>query len=108
MRPVVHALGGWWGYNFSSREPSAPSFNPVKLGHVHRSTGVTSDNESTCNLASTAESNLTAVAAESGRIYGQGEGSDTVVSTGKAEEKLGPSMSTRSTDGVILVEYKIV
>ncbi|KID80827.1 integral membrane protein [Metarhizium guizhouense ARSEF 977] len=108
MRPVVHALGGWCGHNFSSRkEPSAPSFNPVKLGHVRRLTRATYNNESTCNLAGAADSNLMAVAAESGQIYGQGEGSDTVISTGKAKEKLEPSTSTRSTDGAILVQYEI-
>ncbi|KAK9438642.1 hypothetical protein VB005_06789 [Metarhizium brunneum] len=108
MRPVVHALGGWWGHNFSSRkEPSAPTFNTVKLGHVHRSVGVTYGNESTCNLANGADGNQAVVVTDSGRVFGQGEGSDTVISTGKDKEQLASSTSTGSTDGAILVQYEI-
>lgn len=108
MRPVVHALGGWWGHNFSSRkEPSAPTYNTVKLGHVHRSAGVTYGNESTCNLANGADGNQTVVVTDSGRVFGQGEGSDTIISTGKDKEQLASSTSTGSTDGAIMVQYEI-
>ncbi|KAK2609373.1 hypothetical protein QQS21_002154 [Conoideocrella luteorostrata] len=122
MRPVVHAFGGWWGQNFTSRRSagSAPSRQSVKLGHVHRSTGHT-DGESTYNLASMAESNNTnnnnnntTTLVESGRIYGQGDGVDTTVaSTGKAKEKLdrdgamGSTASTRNNDRAILVQYEV-
>ncbi|KAG8420732.1 hypothetical protein J3459_008599 [Metarhizium acridum] len=109
MRPVIHALGGWWGHNFSSRkEASAPTYNTVKLGHVHRSAGVTYGNESTCNFANGSESSQTAGVTDSGRIFGQGEGSDTVIiSTGKDKEKLSSSTSTGSADGAIMVQYEI-
>ncbi|KHN94008.1 uncharacterized protein MAM_08137 [Metarhizium album ARSEF 1941] len=108
MRPVIHALGGWWGHNFSSRKcASAPTYNPVKLGLVHHTAGAVETGESTHNLTNSPESSLTAMAADSGRIYGQGAGSDTVISTGKAGEKLRPVLPTRSTNGAILVQHEI-
>lgn len=109
MRPVVHAFGGWWGHNFSSgKGVSVPSRSSVKLGYTHRSNEHNTDGESTYNLATMTESNSAPTAADLGRIYGQGEGSDTVIaSTGKAKNTLGPSSSIRSTDRAILVQYEV-